>query len=123
MKEAIWLWKFIDKLRVAPSVDGPTLLYCDNTGVIAQAKESRSHQCTKHIQHRYHLIWEIVDRDDIDLQKINGKENLVDPFTKALRIKEFDDYKSKMDIRYCTDWLQSKWELLKIMSQNQSSAY
>ena len=90
-KEAIWLQKFIDELEVAPSIDGPVLLYCDNTGAIAQAKEPRSHQRTKHILHRYHLIWEIMDRSDVDLQKIDGKENLVDPFTKAIMEKEFDD--------------------------------
>ena len=43
-----------------------------------------------------------MDRDDVDLQKIDGKENLADPFTKAIAVKEFDDFKSKMGIRYCT---------------------
>ena len=38
-KEAVWLWKFIRELGVAPSIDGPVLLYCDNTGAIDQAKE------------------------------------------------------------------------------------
>ena len=66
-KEAVWLWKFIDEVGVASSIDGSVLLYYDNTGVIAQANESRSHQRTKHILHRYHLIQEIVDRDDVDL--------------------------------------------------------
>ena len=42
---------------------------------------------------------------DIDLQKINEKKNLADLFTKALAIKEFDNHKSKMDIRYCAEWL------------------
>ena len=83
---------------MAPSLDGPILLYCDSTDVIAQAKKSKSHQRIKHILHRYHLIRKIVDRDDVDLQKIDGKENLTDLFAKALRIKEFDDHKSKMGI-------------------------
>ena len=98
VKEAIWLRKFIGELEVAPSIDGPVLLYCDNTGAIAQAKESRFHQRTKHILHHYHFIREIVDRGDVDLQKIDGRENLTNPFIKALRIKELDDHKSKMDI-------------------------
>ena len=34
-----------------------------------------------------------------------AKENLADPLTKALSVKEFDHHKSKMGIRYCTDWL------------------
>ena len=55
-KEAVWLRKFISELRVAPSLDGPILLYYDSTGAIAQVKESKSHQQTKHILHRYHLI-------------------------------------------------------------------
>ena len=46
-----------------------------------------------------------MDRGDINLQKIDGKENLANPFTKAIMVKEFDDYKSKMGFRYCTDWL------------------
>ena len=104
-KEAVWLRKFINEFGVAPSLDGLVLLYCDSTGAIAQAKEPKAHQRTKHILHRFHLVWEIVDRGDVDLQKIDGKENLADPFTKALVIKEFDNHKSKMDIRYCAEWL------------------
>ena len=60
---------------------------------------------TKHILHRYHLIWEIMDQGDVELQKIDKKENLTNPFTKILDVKEFEDYKSKMGIWYCTDWL------------------
>ena len=88
----MWLRKFIIELRVAPSLDGLVLLYNDSTGARAQAKEPKAHQRTKHILHRFHLIREIVDRGDIDLQKIDGKENMADPFTKALAIKEFDNH-------------------------------
>ena len=103
-KEAVWLQKFINELGVAPSLDGPVLLYCDSTCAIAQVKESKSHQWIKHILYRYHLVWEIMDQGDDELQKIDEKENLADPFTKVLSVKEFEDYKSKMGIRYCTDW-------------------
>ena len=104
-KETVWLRKFIIELGVVPFIDGPVLLYCDNSSAIAQAKESKSHHHTKHVLHRYHLVWEIVNRGDIEFQKIDEKENLADPFTKALRIKEFDDFKWKIGIRYCPDWL------------------
>ena len=57
----------------------------------------------KHILLRFHLVWKIVDRGDIDLQKIDGKENVADPFTKALAIKEFDNHKLKEGIRYCAE--------------------
>ena len=42
-KEAVWLKKFITEFRVAPSLDGLVLLYYDNTGAIAQAKEPKVH--------------------------------------------------------------------------------
>ena len=41
-----------------------------------------------------------MDRDDVNLQKINGKDNLADLLTKALVVKEFEDHKMKMGIRY-----------------------
>ena len=104
-KEAVWLRKFLGELGVVPTLESPILVYCDSTGAIAQAKEPKSHQRTKHVLRRYHLVREIVERGDIYLQKIDGKENLGDPFTKALSIKEFDDYKLKMGIRYCNEWL------------------
>ena len=92
-KEAVWLRKFLGELGVAPSLDGPVLVFCDSTGAISQAKETKSHQRTKHILQCYHLIREIVERGDINLMKIDGEENLADTFTKALKIKEFDYYK------------------------------
>ena len=66
-KEAVWLWKFITELGVIPSIDGPVLLYCDSSSAITQIKESKSHHRTKHVLCRYHLVWEIVNRDDIEL--------------------------------------------------------
>ena len=65
----------------------------DSTGAIAQANEQSSHQRTKHTLHCYHLAREVVNRDGIDLWKIDGKKNLTDPFTKAFKIKEFDELK------------------------------
>ncbi|VFQ80987.1 unnamed protein product [Cuscuta campestris] len=48
-KEGVWLKNFITELGVVPSIKNPIPLFCDNNGAIAQAKEPRSHQKTKHI--------------------------------------------------------------------------
>ena len=42
-KEAVWLQKFITELGVSSSIVGLVLLFYDNTGAIAQAKEPRAH--------------------------------------------------------------------------------
>ena len=68
-------------------------VYCDSTRAIVQAKEPKLHHRTKHVLHRYHLAREIMERGDVNLRKIDKKENLADLMTKALEIKEFNDHK------------------------------
>ena len=48
-KEAVWIKNFIFRLGVVPSITNLVDVYCDNNGAIAQAKEPRSHQRSKHI--------------------------------------------------------------------------
>ena len=72
---------------------------------IYSSSEPRSHQKSKHILRRYHLIREILEHGDIKIEKVEGKENVVDPFTKALGIKEFDKHKWKVGMKYMSNWL------------------
>jgi hypothetical protein len=54
-----------------PSAPNPMDLYCDNSGAIAQAKEPRAHEKTKHVLWRYHLIREIINRGDVKVCKVH----------------------------------------------------
>ena len=83
-KEAVWMKKFIAELGVMPSASSPMDLYCDNSGAIAQAKEPRAHQKSKHILRRFHLIREIVERGDVKIYKVHTDSNIADPLTKPL---------------------------------------
>ncbi|VFQ68965.1 unnamed protein product [Cuscuta campestris] len=83
-KLGVWIKKFISELGVVPSINDPIPLFCDNTGAIAQAKEPRSHQKTKHIVRRYHIIREIIDRGDVEICKVGTDDNIADPLTKPL---------------------------------------
>jgi hypothetical protein len=60
-KEVVWIINFVSELGVIASASSLVDLYCDNSGSIAQEKEPRSHQKTKHILRRYHLIREIIE--------------------------------------------------------------
>ena len=104
-KEAVWIRKFIQQLGVVPTIALPISLYCDNNGAIAQAKEPRSHQKSKHIERRYHIIREIIGRSDITIQKIASADNIADPLTKALTQQQLDCHLEKMGMRYHSDWL------------------
>ncbi|KAK8676152.1 hypothetical protein V6N13_034206 [Hibiscus sabdariffa] len=77
-KEVVWIKKFISELGVVPSILDDVGLYCDNNGAIAQAKEPRSHQRSKHILRRFHLIREIIDRGDVKICKVHTYDNIVD---------------------------------------------
>jgi len=39
------------------------------------------------------LIRKITERGDVEIQRVDGKETVVDPFTKALGAKEFDKHR------------------------------
>jgi hypothetical protein len=98
-KEAVWLRNFLFDLEVVPSVQSAITLYCDNSGAVANSKEPRAHKKGKHIERKYHLIREIVQRGDVAVTKIASANNLADPFTKSLPAKTFDSHVEGMGVR------------------------
>ena len=90
--------KFITELSVVPKIKQPVPFYCDNIGIIAQAKEPRSHHKSKHILRRFHLIREIVERHNVIMERVDTKNNIADPFTKALSMQQFDRHLDSMGI-------------------------
>ncbi|KAK8600792.1 hypothetical protein V6N12_050640 [Hibiscus sabdariffa] len=99
-KEAVWIKKFVTELGVVPSISDAMELYCDNNGAIAQAKEPRSHQRSKHILRRFHLIREIIDRGDVEICKVHTDDNIPDPLTKPLTKQKHDRHTESLGIRY-----------------------
>jgi hypothetical protein len=82
----------------------PIMLFCDNSGAVAQFKVPRNHRRGKHIEHKYHLIREIVTRGDIVVAKIPPVENLADPFTKALPQKIFESHLEGLGVKCMPNW-------------------
>ena len=70
--------EFISDLGVIPSASGPMKIFCDNTGAIALAKESRFHKRTKHIKRRLNSIRHQVSKGNIEICKIHTDLNVVD---------------------------------------------
>ena len=99
-KEAAWIRKFITELGVVPSISDPIDLYCDNNGAMAQAKEPRSHQKSKHIQRRYYLIREIIDRGDVKTRRVSTDANVADHFTKPLPQPKHESHTTAIGIRF-----------------------
>ena len=98
-KESVWLKKFYTDLEVVPNMEKPLVLYCGNSGAVANSKEPRSHKRGKHIERKYHLIREIVHRGDVAVMKITSEQNLADPFTKTLPERVFTGHLEGLGLR------------------------
>ena len=60
---------------------------CDSMSPIYLTENQFYHAIMKHIDVRFHFIWEILDEGDIELMKIHMKENLTDMLTRVVRVK------------------------------------
>ena len=96
--------EFISDLGVIPSASGPMKIFCDNTGAIALAKESRFHKRTKHIKRRFNSIRDLVQVGDIEICKIHTFSYLIvaDPLTKPLPRAKHDQHRDSMGVRIIT---------------------
>ena len=102
-KEAFWYKKFAVKIRVIPSDAIP--LYCDNNGAIALAKEPRSHQKFKHIERRYRLIHDYLEKGYVEVKRVDSIDNAADPLTKSLGQQKIETHLEKMELRFVANWL------------------
>jgi len=70
MKEAIWLQGLLDDLRIDQDL---LKINCDNMNVIYLPKNQVYHARAKHIDVRFHFVWEILDESDIELRRFTRK--------------------------------------------------
>ena len=96
--------KFITELGVVPSIAHAVDLYCDNSGAIAQAKEPRAHNKSKHVLRKYHIIREFIDRGDIQICKVHTDANVADPLTKPLSRDKHDGHTVAIGIKHIGEW-------------------
>ena len=67
---------------------------------MAQAKEPRSHQKSKNILRRFHLIGEITARGDVVMERVPSTNNVADPLTKPLAQEVFERHFICMGLMY-----------------------
>ena len=79
------------------------ILHCDNNDVIALAKEPTSHQKSKHIEQRFHIICEYLEKKFIEVQRVDSALNMADPLTKPLSQQKIEAQLEKIDLRYMTN--------------------
>ena len=95
--------KFISELGIVLKIESLVPLDYDNTGAVAQFKEPRAHHKSKHILRCFHLVREFVERQEVCIKRVETKNNIADPFTKALPQREFDRHLDGMGLKFKGD--------------------
>ena len=81
-KEAVWLRQLLAELGQGTS--SPTILHIDNQSAIAIAWNPEFHEHTKHIDVRYHFLWQVVDDGALELVYTPTQDQVADILTKGL---------------------------------------
>ncbi|KAE8962079.1 hypothetical protein PR001_g29825, partial [Phytophthora rubi] len=85
VKECVWMRRLLKDIG-AEQV-GATVIYEDNQGAMALAKNVGYQARTKHIDIRYHFIREKVVSNEVELEYVDTKNQLADFMTKGLSSK------------------------------------
>ncbi|GJX06165.1 putative ribonuclease H-like domain-containing protein [Tanacetum coccineum] len=107
-KEAVWVRKFIVGLGVVPTIEEPIKMYCDNTGSITIANESRITKGSRHYRGKVHYLREAgkarmetsTDTCKARLETVPGKNYILLPswtqyssFSSSLKDSPDDGFK------------------------------
>jgi hypothetical protein len=98
-KEAIWLQGFLKQIN--PNLDpglGATIIYGDNQGAIALAKNDQFHGRVKHIDIQHHFVREKVAEGKVDLKYVPTTEQVADGLTKPLCKDKFIAFRQAVGV-------------------------
>ena len=95
-QECIWLRAMLMAIGHAPQ--GPTTLLCNNNSAINLSEDLMLHQRVKHVDIKYHFLWERVASKEITIRYINTKDNVADIFTKALHAPQFSKLRALLGL-------------------------
>jgi hypothetical protein len=86
-KEAVWLARLLNEITNSLELERPptaTIIYGDNQGSIALAKNPVFHARTKYVDVQHHFVREKVASGEVELQFVSTKNQIADGLTKAL---------------------------------------
>eukprot|EP00253_Pinus_taeda_P034813 PITA_34813 len=94
--EAVWLRKLFSEL-FRFTLD-TTVILCDNQSGILLSENPVFHDCSKHIDIRYHYIRDMVQRGAIRLQHIGIDEEVANILTKPLGKVKFSTFRERLGV-------------------------
>lgn len=95
-KEAIWLQHLIKDFGYEQS--DKIKMLCDNLSTIRWVKNPQQHHKTKHINKKLHFVREMYQNGEIQLEHVNGDDQLADVFTKPLSAIKFNSNVARLGL-------------------------
>jgi hypothetical protein len=94
--EAVWLWKLLTGIFDLELE--PTLIHSDNQSCMKLTENPVFHDRSKHIEIKYHYIWDMLQRRVVELQYISTDEQIADILTKPLSRVKYEYFKDKLRV-------------------------
>lgn len=86
VKETIWLKRMLSECT---RVDQEVTVYCDSQSALHLMKNPKFHERSKHVDIKLHFIRDIVEKDQVKVDKIETENNPSDALTKVLPVNKF----------------------------------
>ena len=93
-QEAAWMRKLLNDLQACVSL---LKIMEDNQSAIAIAKNPVAHARTKHINIRFHYVWEPIEEGIIEIEYCPTDVMIADLLTKPLSKERFERLRQMMD--------------------------
>ena len=97
-KEAIWLRKLLSQLDESYEEPAATVIFGDNQGAIALAKNPEFHARTKHIDIQHHFVRERVASGEVTMRFVPTSDQIADGLTKALCRDKFETFRRALGL-------------------------
>ena len=75
-----------------------TDILCDNQSCIKMTENPVFHDKSKHIEIKYHFVWDIVQKEAVNLKYVPTEEQVADVLTKPLARVKFEYFQDKLGL-------------------------
>jgi hypothetical protein len=96
-RESEWIWFLLEELGFKQTE--PITVHCDNTAVVAIAKNPGNHNGTKHIEVRHLYIRHLVDQGRANIKYCWTEDMIADILTKAIPTRLFIKLRHMLGVR------------------------
>jgi len=96
--QAVWLKNFIPGFRVVDSISKLITIHCDNKVALVLLSNNKSSGAAKHIDIKYFVVKDRTQDQTVDMVHISTTMMLVDPLTKGLPPKIFNEHIAGMGL-------------------------